>query len=121
MFVKLGPWCHDRRKLVLGLWLALLVFGSAFSSAIGSGFRDDFNLPDVESKAGFDILDESFGGQGTGLAGTIVFRADQGVQDPAVRVGMQALFDKVASMEDVARVQSPYDSAQQIASTGPNA
>lgn len=53
MLVKLGPWCHDRRRLVLGLWLALLVFGSSFSSAIGSGLRDDFNLPDVESKAGF--------------------------------------------------------------------
>jgi hypothetical protein len=22
MFSRLGPWCHDRRKLVLGLWVA---------------------------------------------------------------------------------------------------
>ncbi|MDP8986763.1 MAG: MMPL family transporter, partial [Actinomycetota bacterium] len=123
MFAKLGSWCHDRRRLVLGLWLALLVGGGAVSNAVGSGFRDEFNLPDVESKAGFDILDESFGGQGTGLVGTIVFRAEQGVQDPVVRQEMQELFDRVATIEDVDRVQSPYadDGAQQIASRGPDA
>ncbi len=123
MFAKLGSWSHDRRKLVLGLWLALLVFGGAISNAVGSGFRDEFNLPDVESKAGFDILDESFGGQGTGLVGTIVFAAEQGVQDPAVRQAMEALFDKVAAIDDVDRVQSPYAAGaeQQIASRGPEA
>ncbi len=123
MFAKLGSWCHDRRKLVLGLWLALLVFGGALSNAVGSGFRDEFNLPDVESKTGFDILDENFGGQGTGQRGTIVFRAEQGVQDPAVRQAVQALFDRVAAIEGVDRVESPYasDAAQQIASRGPEA
>ncbi|HWI03028.1 MAG TPA: MMPL family transporter, partial [Acidimicrobiales bacterium] len=123
MFVKIGSWCHDRRRLVLGAWLALLLLGGALSSAVGNGFRDEFNLPDVESKAGFDILDEGFGGQGTGLQGTIVFRADQGVQDPAVRQAMQGLFDRVATIADVNRVQSPYapDAAQQIASRGPEA
>ena len=123
MLAKLGSWCHDHRRLVLGLWLVLLLAGNAFSRAVGNGFRDEFDLPDSESRAGFDILDESFGGQGTGLVGTIVFRADQGVQHPAVRQAMQALFDKVATIDDVVRVQSPYaaDGAQQIASRGPDA
>ncbi len=123
MFARLGSWCHDRRKLVLGLWLALLVLGGAVSNAVGNGFRDEFNLPDVESKAGFDILDENFGGQGTGLVGTIVFRAEQGVEDPAVHQAMQALFDKVSTIEGVDRVESPYDpqALQQIASRGPEA
>ncbi len=123
MFAKLGPWCHDRRKLVLGLWLAVLVLGGVVSGAVGNKFRDDFNLPDVESKAGFDILEESFGGRGAGQVGTIVFRADQGVEDPAVRQAMQTLFGKVAAIEDVNRVQSPYteEGAQQIASRGPHA
>ncbi len=107
MFAKLGPWCHDHRRLVLGLWLAILVLGGAVSSSVGSGFRDEFNLPDVESKAGFDILDENFGGRGTGQVGTIVFRAEQGVDDPAVRQAMQGLFDRVAAIEDVTGVQSP--------------
>jgi RND superfamily putative drug exporter len=123
LFARLGPWCHDHRKLIVGLWLAALIFGGAISGAVGGAFRDEFNLPDVESKQGFDILDEQFGGQGTGQVGTIVFYADQGVDDPAVRQAMRTLFDQVAATDDVTRVQSPYapDGAQQIATQGPDA
>ncbi len=121
-FARLGSWCHDRRKLVLGLWVASLVLFGAISSAVGSGFRDEFNLPNVESKQGFDILNQDFGGQGTGQQGTIVFRAEQGVQDPAVRQAMQSLFDRVAAIDEVTRVVSPYteEGAQQISPAGPN-
>ena len=123
MFGRLGPWCHDRRKLVLGIWIAVLVLGGFLSGAVGSAFRDDFNLPDVESKRGFDILDESFGGQGTGQSGTIVFRADQGVRDPAVRSAMEALFARVAEIPEVDRVVSPYaeEGIRQISDEGPEA
>ena len=123
MFARLGPWCHDRRRVVFALWLALLVLGGALSGAVGGAFRDEFNLPDVESKTGFDILDDKFGGQGTGQVGTIVFRAEQGVEDPAVRAEMQRLFDDVAKIDDVTRVESPYAEGgdAQIAAQGPDA
>jgi putative drug exporter of the RND superfamily len=123
VFARLGPWCHDRRRYVLGAWVAVLLLGGVISGAVGSSFRDEFNLPDVESKTGFDILDDQFGGQGTGVVGTIVFRAEQGVDDPAVREQMQALFDEVATIPDVVRVQSPYAEGgeQQIATEGPDA
>jgi RND superfamily putative drug exporter len=119
----LGPWCHDRRKLIVGVWLAVLVLGGIVSGAVGSAFRDEFNLPDVESKHGFDLLDANFGGQGTGAVGTIVFRASQGVDDPSVREPMQRLFDEVATIKDVVRVQSPYEPGgeHQIASRGAEA
>ena len=122
-FGRLGAWCYERRKLVLGLWLAALVLVGVLSSAAGSAFRDEFTLPDVESKTGFDILDERFGGQGTGQVGTIVYRAEQGVDDPAVRQAMQALFERAATIDDVVRVVSPYteEGEGQISSEGPNA
>jgi len=123
VFSRLGTWCHDRRRLVLGLWLAVLVLGGAVSGAAGTAFRDEFNLPDVESRAGFDILDEHFGGEGTGQVGRIVFRAEQGVDDPEVRREMSALFDEVAGIDGVTRVTSPYDEGgeQQVAGDGPEA
>jgi RND superfamily putative drug exporter len=123
VFSRLGTWCHDRRRLVLGLWLAVLVLGGAVSGAAGTAFRDEFNLPDVESRAGFDILDEHFGGEGTGQVGRIVFRAEQGVDDPEVRREMSALFDEVAGIDGVTRVTSPYDEGgeRQVAGDGPEA
>jgi putative drug exporter of the RND superfamily len=121
VFARLGPWCHDRRKRVLVLWIAALLLVNAVSGAAGDGFRDEFNLPDVESKRGFDVLDENFGGQGTGIVGTIVFAAEQGVADPEVEAAMQALFDEVATYDSVVRVESPYAEGgeQQISSQEP--
>jgi putative drug exporter of the RND superfamily len=123
VFARLGPWCHDHRKLVVGLWIAAVIVAFGASGAVGNDFRDEFNLPDVESRTGFDILDDEFGGQGTGIVGTIVFEADQGVDDPEVEAAMQALFDEVAGLDDVTRVQSPYADGgdAQIASDGPEA
>ena len=95
----------------------MLILGNVFAGAVGNYYRDDFNLPNVESKHGFDILDDHFGGQGTGLIGTIVFKARQGVDDPQVRSAMERLFAKVARTKDVTKVESPYAegaAAQQI-------
>ncbi|HEX7096490.1 MAG TPA: MMPL family transporter [Acidimicrobiales bacterium] len=123
MFVRIGPWCHDHRRLVLAIWVVVLALGGVIAGGVGSAFRDEFNLPDVESRKGFDILDEEFGGQGTGIVGTIVFHAEQGVEDPAVRDAMQRLFDEVAQIDDVVSVESPYapEGSSQIATDGSEA
>src|SRR3954453_1018885 len=119
MFGRLGSLCFRRRRVVAAVWfLALIVLG-AISGAVGSAFQDQFSLPNVESKKGFDILQAHFGGQGAGITGTIVFRADQGVRDPAVRAAMEAVFAKVDAREDVT-VTSPYapGGERQIAESG---
>jgi RND superfamily putative drug exporter len=109
VFLRLGTWCHDRRKLVVGVWIAVLLLGNGIAGAVGDAFRDEFNLPDSESRTGFDILDDHFGGEGTGITGTIVFEAPQGVDDPQVEAQMEDLFAFVADIDDVVRVESPYD------------
>jgi putative drug exporter of the RND superfamily len=124
VFGRLGRWCYDHRWKVVGVWVAALVVGGvALTGAGGSQTNADFSLPDVESKRGIDILDESFGGQGAGSTGTIVFGADAGVDDPEVRSAMGELFDEVAGVEGITSVASPYGSegADQIAREGPDA
>jgi RND superfamily putative drug exporter len=120
MFARLGVWCHDRRRLVVGLWAVILMLGLALIGTVGSGFREEFNLPASESRTGFDILEEHFGGQGTNATGTIVFRAEQGVNDPAVMAAMEELFAAVAEQPDVLGVTSPYsvEGAEQISADG---
>jgi RND superfamily putative drug exporter len=90
------------------LWIAAIVLLGALSGALGSGYKDDFTLPDVESRRGFEILDEAFGGQGNGFPGTIVFEAEQGVDDPEVQEAMEAFFAEVEQIDGVQGFVSPY-------------
>ncbi len=123
-FASVASRCHDRRRVVLGAWVITLVVIAGVSGALGDAYRDEFNLPDSDSKSGFDVLDRDFGGQGAGGNGTIVFRAEQGIDDPAVKAAMTALFDAVAAQDNVDLVESPYDPANSdrlVSSTGQHA
>jgi RND superfamily putative drug exporter len=107
------------------LWVVALFVGNGVLSAVGGAQTNaDFSLPDVESKRGTDILEDSFGGQGAGFGGSIVFRAEGGVDDPQVRQEMEPIFADVAAIDGIARVGSPYDDdggERQIANQGPDA
>jgi putative drug exporter of the RND superfamily len=119
---RLGRYCFRKRRLVVGLWLGLLVALGAFQGAVGSGYHTEFRLAGAESQRGFDLLAAS-GTAGSGLDGTIVFRSEQGVDDPAVHQTMAAMFDQLRSIDGVVAVASPYDEggAGQIAPQGPDA
>jgi RND superfamily putative drug exporter len=123
MYTRLGTWCHDRRWVVLVIWIVVLIGGNGIASGIGEDYRQDFTLPGAESTEGFDLLTESFGGFGTGQSGTIVFRAEQGVGDTEVQAAMTALFAEVAELDGVVRVESPYgeEGTRFISSQGPAA
>ena len=73
MFATLGRWCFRNRGKVALLWIAALIIGGAISGMIGTAYSTEFALPDVESRRGFDILDEHFGNSSAGgEGGTIV-------------------------------------------------
>ncbi|MGH9210838.1 MAG: MMPL family transporter [Acidimicrobiales bacterium] len=124
MFARLGRWCHDHRWWVVGIWIAALFVGNGILTAAGGAQTNaDFSLPDVESSRGTDILEDSFGGQGAGFGGSIVFRAEDGVDDAQVQQEMEAIFADVAAVDGIARVGSPYEPGgeRQIATEGPDA
>jgi RND superfamily putative drug exporter len=123
MFATLGRWCFRNRGKVVLLWLATLIVAGGISGMIGTAYSSEFSLPDVESRRGFDILDEHFADSGAGgEGGTIVFRAEQGVTDPEVQEAMTAFFDEVSEIEKLT-LTSPYgpEGAQQVAAQGPEA
>ena len=95
MFARLGSWCFRRRWVVVIGWVvAVIVFG-ATSGAMGGAFGQDFTPSGFESTHGLDVLEEETGGFGAGIPGTIVFRAEQGVDDPEVEARMTELFTTV--------------------------
>jgi RND superfamily putative drug exporter len=102
----------------------------AAAGAVGPAFADSSAAPGSDSEAGGAVLEEHFPELGAGgQSGTIVFRAEQGVDDPAVVAAMEELFAAVdAGFPDDdgvprapgATVVSPYtdQGAGQIAATG---
>ena len=109
MFARLGSWCFRKRRRVAVLWvLAVLVVGG-ISSGIGGNFGQDFEPPGFESTRGLDVLENEFDDQvGSGTQGTIVFRAEQGVDDPEVQESMEQLFTMVQTIADDPDVDVAY-------------
>ena len=109
MYARLARWCfrHPWRGLVA--WLLILFAVLGVSRNLGEAYSGDLAIAGTESHAGNDILKQHFSGAGAGPSGTIVFRAEQGVDDPAVRSAMSELFARVRALEGTEQVITPYD------------
>src|SRR5690606_32935920 len=85
---------------------------------------DEMSIPSSESADGFEILEQRFGRDAGGIqSGSIVFTADQGVNDPAVKAVMEPYLADVARSDGVTSVISPYDpmGARQVSQIGDRA
>jgi RND superfamily putative drug exporter len=128
---RIGGWCFDHRWAGVGLWLLGLVAVFGLAGAMGPRWDSAVNIPASDSADGFDVLERHFPELGAGgQSGTIVFRADQGVDDPEVQAAMEDLFTLVdEGFPDAAgeprnpgaTIISPYgeQGAGQIATDGP--
>ncbi len=79
-------------------------------TVVGSSFDSGRVPPSSESSRGFDVIDEYFGGIGSGRSGSIVYRAEQGVDDPDVVAAMTNMFDQVSQLDGVT-LTDPYSSS----------
>src|SRR3712207_3295338 len=86
---SLAQFCYRRRRLVVLGWVLLVVGLFALSGVAGGDYRTEFKLPGSESQAALDLLKERGVSERTGFQGQIVVRAQQGVNDPAVRGTME--------------------------------
>jgi RND superfamily putative drug exporter len=118
MLVRVGTWCFTNRWKAVGIWLVALAGLAALAGSIGGDYIGNPSNRESESQSGFDVIDEYFGGIGAGESGTIVFKADDGAQDPTVMGAMASLFGEVAKIDDVLAVVSPYTTPGQISPDG---
>jgi len=95
MVARIGSWCFKNRGKTLVAWfIGLVLIGLAASG--GPTFNDAFEVPDSETADGFAVLDEYFPGQaGSVNTGSIVFQAEQGVNDPTVQATMEEFFSLI--------------------------
>jgi len=105
---RFATWTTGHRKTVIIGWIVGLIVTGIIAGAVGSDFSEEFQLPNSDSKQALDLLEERFPAQ-SGEAAQIVFKADQGVESPAVERKMEAVFAKVAKFPHVSEVASPYE------------
>jgi RND superfamily putative drug exporter len=104
---RFATWITGHRKTVIIGWIVALIGIGAISGAVGADFTEEFKLPASDSKEAFDLLETKFPAQ-SGETSTIVFKADAGVESPAVEKKMKAVFAEIAKFPHVSEVASPY-------------
>ena len=107
MLVRIARWCFQNPRKTVAAWVAVVLATFAAAAVIGPSFFAQLEAPESDSRNGFEVLEEHFGGFGSGLSGSIVFRSESGIDDPAVRAAMEAMFEQVDAFEGVS-VTSPY-------------
>ena len=105
------PW-----RVLLATLFVMVVLGALFAR-FGGQYTDNFTLPGTESQRLIDLLDERFPST-AGDTATIVVRAAEGVDEPDVRVQIDALVADVNALPDVLGAVSPYDQAGAISADG---
>jgi len=104
---EFATWTTGHRKTVIIGWIVALIAIGTISSSVGADFTEEFKLPASDSKEAFDLLEERFPQQ-SGETIQIVYKADDGVESPAVKREMEGVFAKIATFPHVSEVASPY-------------
>jgi RND superfamily putative drug exporter len=103
-----ASWITSHRKTVIGGWIVALVAIGFIAKAAGSDFSEEFSLPSSDSKDALDLLENRFPAQ-AGDTVQIVYKAEDGVESPAVEGKMEGVFKKVEALPHVSEVSSPYE------------
>src|SRR5215213_665587 len=74
---NLAAWCHDRRRTVIGLWVAAFFIVAALWGTAAGEYSNNFRLPGTESQRAYDLLKDKFPEQ-SGDTASVVFAVDQG-------------------------------------------
>src|SRR3954451_20619215 len=115
---KLAAWCHDRRRTVIGLWVAaFLLLGVLWGTAAG-GYVNSFRLPGTESQRAYDLLKDRFPQQ-SGDTASVVFAVKDGkVLDPARRADIERVRATIAKSPEVEAVGDPFAKGAPVSRDG---
>jgi RND superfamily putative drug exporter len=116
---RLGRWCYDRRRLVLGLWIAGLIALAILANAVPGQWNDRFGSGNSESDQVQTILHQAFPSR-AGDTGDVVFQTSQPVTSPASQAAIARVVSSLQPLPHVSGVRSPFapGAANQISANG---
>src|SRR5215216_6300307 len=115
---KLAAWCHDRRRTVLGLWVAAFVLLAALWGTAAGEYVNNFRLPGTESQRAYDLLKDRFPEQ-SGDTASVVFAVDDGrVVDAGNRAPIEAARAEIAKSPEVLAVSDPFAKGAPVSKDG---
>jgi len=105
---RFASWTTSHRWTVIIGWIVGLIVMGFVAASAGSDFSEEFSLPSSDSKDALDLLENRFPAQ-AGDTVQIVYKAEGGVETPAVQQKMEGVFAKAAALPHVSEVASPYE------------
>ncbi len=115
---KLAAWCHDRRRTVIGLWVAaFFLFAALWGTAAGE-YVNSFQLPGTESQRAYDLLKDRFPEQ-SGDTANVVFAVDEGrVLDAGNRSQIERVRAEIEKSPEVLAVGDPFARGAPVSKDG---
>jgi RND superfamily putative drug exporter len=104
---RFASWITSHRKTVIIGWIVGLIAMGFIAKSAGSDVSDEFSLPSSDSTDALDLLENRFPAQ-AGDTVQLVYKAEGGVETPAIKQKMEGVFDKVEALPHVSEVSSPY-------------
>src|SRR4051794_32844397 len=105
---RLAAWCHDRRRTVIGLWVAAFVLSGVLWGTAAGEYVNNFRLPGTESQRAYDLLKDRFPEQ-SGDTATVVFAVDNGrVLQANHRPQIERALAEIKKSPEVLAVGDPF-------------
>ncbi len=109
---NIARWTMRHRRIVVTAWIVAAIGVFAVSNAVGKKTASSFTLPGTNSQQAVDLLQSRFPAQ-AGDADQIVFHAKSGTLTGAAdRAAIGATLARVARLDHVTSVVSPYAPGQ---------
>jgi RND superfamily putative drug exporter len=119
MYRSLARWCFRHGALVLVVWIAALVATNAIAAAIGPTFDDGLETPSSESSDGIALVEDAFGAATGAFGGSLVFRSEDGILDPAVAGPAGEMVAAVDAIDGVV-VTDPFTAPAELGLISPD-
>jgi RND superfamily putative drug exporter len=110
LLYRLGHWSFRKRKLMLGVWFAILLGVGVLAGTIGGATADTFSIPGTESQKAFDLLEKRFPAQ-SGSSARVVFASKDGapLTDAAHKAEITEVLARFAKAPEVVSVTDPFE------------